>query len=75
VPVLAAQAGSLPEILGDGALLVDPLDVEALTDGLTRVLADDGLRASLVDRGHAHVQRYQWSVAAGEFAALYARLT
>jgi glycosyltransferase involved in cell wall biosynthesis len=74
VPVVAARAGSLPEVLGDAALYADPLDVDALAAALTRALADDTIRTELVACGRRRVQRYQWPTAADEFAALYARV-
>jgi glycosyltransferase involved in cell wall biosynthesis len=74
VPVVAARAGSLPEVLGDAALLADPHDVDDLAGALARALTDEALRATLVERGTARAARYQWSTAADEFAALYARV-
>jgi glycosyltransferase involved in cell wall biosynthesis len=50
-PVLAARSGAVPEVVGDGAFLVDPEDEEAVRDGLVRVVADDDLRDFLTDRG------------------------
>jgi glycosyltransferase involved in cell wall biosynthesis len=75
VPVVAARAGALPEVLGDAALLVDPNDIEALADGLDRVLDDDALRARLISRGHEQAARFSWDRAAGDFTALYRDLT
>ena len=57
-PVLAADATAVPEVCGDGAFLVDPLDLRAIESGLTRVLTEPGLRTDLVDRGRARVQQY-----------------
>ena len=71
VPVVAADAGALPEILGDAAFLVDPSDVDAIADGLDRVLRDDALRASLVTRGAARVSQFSWGQAASDFVDLY----
>jgi glycosyltransferase involved in cell wall biosynthesis len=50
-PVLASTAGSLPEIAGDGALLVDPYDTLAIRKAIEALDADEGLRAELVERG------------------------
>jgi glycosyltransferase involved in cell wall biosynthesis len=65
-PVVTSNVSSLPEVVGDAALLVDPRDADALADALGRVLSDDALRADLVARGHLRVQRFSWerSVAA-----------
>lgn len=63
-PVLASKTTSLPEVGGDGAFYVDPLDTHALTQGMTRLLEDDTLRADLVVRGEANLARFSWSQAA-----------
>ena len=43
VPVVAASRGSLPEVLDDAGLLVDPEDADAMADAIGRLLADDRL--------------------------------
>ena len=50
-PVLASSGGSLPEIAGDAALLVDPYDTGAITAALERLAAEDALCAELSARG------------------------
>jgi glycosyltransferase involved in cell wall biosynthesis len=65
-PVVTSRLSSLPEVVGDAAVLVDPYRVEDIAAGLERVLSDDALRAELVDRGHARARCFSWerSVAA-----------
>ena len=69
-PVLAANASSLPEIAGEGAnvaaLLVDPLDTEALTQGLLQITGDETLREKLVIAGMANSGRFSWENAGSE---------
>ncbi len=60
VPVLAANTSSLPEIAGDSALLVDPLDTAAMTAALQRLVQDQTLRARLIGRGFENVRRFTW---------------
>lgn len=74
IPVVASNAGALPEVLGDAALLPDPADVDALAGALDTVLHDHDVRAQLVARGHERVTRYTWDHAGAEFAALYRRV-
>lgn len=74
VPVVAADAGALPEVLGDAALLPDPDDVDAVADALAEVLDDAELRARLVGRGLERVQRFSWARAGPEFLATYQQL-
>ena len=71
VPVVAAAAGSLPEAVGDAALLVPPDDAEALAATLERVLSEPDLQADLVQRGLVHVAAHSPRQAATEMLALY----
>jgi glycosyltransferase involved in cell wall biosynthesis len=65
-PVLASNTSSLPEVVGDAGLLVDPLDVAAIADGL-RTLADDAaLRHELGQRGLVRATSFTWQRAATE---------
>jgi glycosyltransferase involved in cell wall biosynthesis len=59
-PVLTSKISSLPEVAGDGALLVDPYSVEEIAEGLARLLDDEELRQSLVARGRARAASYSW---------------
>jgi glycosyltransferase involved in cell wall biosynthesis len=71
IPVVATTAGSLPEVLGDGALLVPPDDVDALVQAIARVLQDGALRDDLVARGHATTSRWSWERCAAGLSDLY----
>jgi glycosyltransferase involved in cell wall biosynthesis len=73
-PVVATRAGSIPEVCGDGADLVDVGDPEGLAGALSRALTDDAHRAALVARGHATAGRYRWDDAGDAFAALLHRV-
>ena len=57
-PVVASSAPSLPEVLGDAALCVDPRDVDALADALARGVSDEALRARLRAAGFTRAARY-----------------
>ena len=73
-PVVCSDTSSLPEVAGDAALLVDPLDVDALTHALERVLRDPALAADLRACGLAQAARFSWERAAAETLAVYRRL-
>lgn len=57
-PVLTSTEGSLPEVAGDAALLVDPYDVEAIRDGIRTLDSDADLRRDLVERGHLQAAKF-----------------
>jgi glycosyltransferase involved in cell wall biosynthesis len=65
-PVVTSRISSLPEVVGDAAVLVDPYNIEDIADGLERVLTDEALCADLVTRGRARATQFSWerSVAA-----------
>jgi glycosyltransferase involved in cell wall biosynthesis len=57
-PVIASTEGSLPEVAGDAAVLVDPYDVDAIRDAIRAVDTDPDLRAALAQRGRAQAARF-----------------
>ena len=58
--VLAGNRSSLPEIIGDAGLLVDPSDVDAIAEGLCRLVQDSSLRDDLRRRGLARSKEFSW---------------
>jgi len=70
-PVLTSDVSSLPEVAGDAALFVPPTDVEAIADGLTRLLDDAALRADLAARGLRRAAAFSWERCARETLAVY----
>ncbi len=75
VPALTANAASMPEVARDDAgsiaLTVDPLDVDALRDGLLRLLQDDGWRADARERGVARARQHTWARCVDETVDAY----
>jgi len=59
-PVVASNAGAIPEVVGEAALLVDPTDTEALADAMRRVLTDRALWKDLAERGLARATQFSW---------------
>jgi glycosyltransferase involved in cell wall biosynthesis len=71
VPVVAARAGAIPEVAGDAAVLVDPLDAAALAGAVVDVLEDRRHREQLIAAGHARVGGFDWERQASSLVALY----
>lgn len=71
VPVVATSVGSLPEVLGDAALLVPGGDIDALTEALARVLDDEATARDLATRGRAQAAAFDWDRCAGGLVELY----
>ncbi len=73
-PVIASDRSSLPEVVGEAGLQVDPLDVAGLTAGMERLLSDEELRHELAARGRRQAARFSWTDAARQLLAVYQRL-
>jgi glycosyltransferase involved in cell wall biosynthesis len=73
-PVVTSNSSSLPEAAGDAALLVDPLDVEALSGSIRAVLADEILSNGLVRKGFERVKHFSWDRAAAQTLDVYREL-
>lgn len=59
-PVITSNLSSLPEVVGDAALLIDPYDADAIADAMRRVLLDSDLREDLRQRGLRRVAEFSW---------------
>ncbi|MGC8874400.1 MAG: glycosyltransferase family 4 protein [Chloroflexia bacterium] len=73
-PVLAGLTSSLPEVVGDAGLLVDPREPEAVSVALERLLSDPSLREELARRGQARAARFSWRHTAQETMRTYESL-
>jgi glycosyltransferase involved in cell wall biosynthesis len=73
-PVLTSNAGSLPEVAGEAALIVDPYDSLAIQRGIRALDADDALRADLSARGLAQAAKFSPENHRRRLAELYAKL-
>lgn len=73
-PVVTSDRGSLPEVVGEAGLLVDPNDPAAIAAALERVLGDPALAADLRTRGIERASTFSWERAARETLAVYERV-
>lgn len=69
-PVITSNVSSLPEVVGEAALLVDPYDVEALAQAMLTVLEDDELKKEMSKKGIAQAQKFSWEKAGDELLAV-----
>jgi glycosyltransferase involved in cell wall biosynthesis len=74
VPVLTSNRSALLEISGDAALLVNPLDVDSIADGLRSLIDSEDLRAGLIAKGLMHSARFTWEKAVEETWSVYREL-
>jgi len=70
-PVIAADAGSLPEVVGDAGLLVPPRDVDALAGAIAQVLEHRALRRELSESGRMRAMEFRWDRSAEQHIEVY----
>lgn len=73
-PVVAADAGSLPEVCGQAALLVSPADCEELARAIISAVADDDVASRLIAAGQNQVHQFSWDRSVDDLVRLYQRL-
>ena len=70
-PIAASNVSSIPEVVGDAAVLFDPYNEDEMLDSIRMVIDDKSARDSLISRGLSRVKRYSWTTAAKRTIELY----
>jgi glycosyltransferase involved in cell wall biosynthesis len=73
-PVVVSRAASLPEVCADAAYYVDPKDTQSIAEGMYKVLFEEELRRSLIEKGKARAGRFTWERTARETLAVFAEV-
>ncbi len=74
VPVLASNVSSIPEVVGDTGILVDPNAIEHITQGMTQLLTDDPWREQAIAQGLARAKTFTWQRCVEQTLAIYQRV-
>jgi glycosyltransferase involved in cell wall biosynthesis len=70
-PVIVSNTSSLPEVVGDAAVLIDPHDMDGLTVAMWRLLQDEELRQELICKGLKRAKQFSWKRAAEQTLEVY----
>jgi glycosyltransferase involved in cell wall biosynthesis len=74
IPVITSRSSAMPEVAGDAALLVNPLDVDELAHGLARLAVDEALREDLAARGRSRALQFPWETAVDKTWKVYEKV-
>jgi glycosyltransferase involved in cell wall biosynthesis len=74
-PVITSNTSSLPEVVGDAALKIDPHNIEELAQAITRILESPELQEELRQKGYQRAQQYTWEESARTVLRIYQQLT
>ena len=70
-PVIASNRWSLPEIIGDGGIIVEPYDVRGIVDTINKITEDHTFKEILIRKGFKQVKQFSWEKCAQETLELY----
>lgn len=70
-PVLSSNCSSMPEVGGDAAHYVDPYDVDAISNGINKIISDSSCRDQLIKKGLENIKRFDPELIANQYKALY----
>ncbi len=70
-PVVCSAAGSLGEVVGDAAIIVDPLSIESIADGMAQIVSMGDGRDAMIRRSIEHAARFSWKSTAAQTLAVY----
>jgi len=73
-PVIASNRTSLPEVVGDGGILVEPTDAEALAEAMELLLVDEALRGEWRQKALVQAARFSWEQTAQDTLAVYRKV-
>ena len=71
IPTIVSNRSSLPEVVGDAGLQIEPDDTRQLREAIARIADDDGLSSELGERGQQRARRFTWQKAAGEMEEIF----
>ncbi len=75
LPVVASERGSLAEVLGGAAAVVEPSNIDQMADRVEQVLSDAAQRSRLIEKGLARAAQFTWSQTARQVLQVYRRVT
>lgn len=70
-PVVCSSTSSMPEVAGDAAILVNPLDTDSIANGIYHLITDQALRQSKIGLGKARAAKFSWDKSAQDLMTLY----
>lgn len=73
-PVITSNSSSLPEVAGKAGILVDPLDINGITEAIYTVITDSAQRNQLIEAGYQQVKHFTWEQSATHLKSIYDRL-
>jgi glycosyltransferase involved in cell wall biosynthesis len=65
-PVFTSNVSSIPEVIGDAGIMIDPYNVDEMAKSMYDILKDDGMKGDMVKRGQKQIKKFSWDKCAKE---------
>jgi glycosyltransferase involved in cell wall biosynthesis len=73
-PVITSRTASMPEVAGDAAMLVDPIDTGAIASAMLEIMTNTALRDMLITKGYQRLDNFSWEKCAQETLRVFERV-
>jgi glycosyltransferase involved in cell wall biosynthesis len=74
LPVITSNCSSMPEVAGEGAVLVDPFNVESIREGIKTIIQNDNVRDQIITAGYRNVKQFSKETVASRYLKIYRQL-
>ena len=74
VPVITSNVSSLPEVAGDAAILVNPLNEDEIFEAYKKILSDKNLRKDMIEKGLEQAKKFQWKNSVEVLEQIYEKM-
>ena len=74
VPVVTSNVSSLPEVAGDAAILVDPLNEDEIFEAYKKILSDKKLQLEMIEKGLEQAKKFEWKESAKVLEQIYEKM-
>lgn len=74
VPVITSNSSSIPEVIGDAAIMVDPRDMSGIVESVNKLINDRKVRDDLIVKGYNRTQQFSWQNTVKKTADVYSKL-
>ena len=73
-PVITSRTASMPEVAGDAAMFVDPIDTGAIASAMLEIMTNTALRDTLITKGYQRLDNFSWEKCAQETLRVFERV-
>lgn len=71
VPVIVSNSSSLPEVVGDAGLYINPYDIETIKEAMSKLLTNKNLKEQMINKGYSQIKKFDWENSVSKIMKIY----